>query len=102
MLLLNDLIIEAIDKNAQVTVDNRMKKALKEYEEYTKDYFGKPPRIEEIEDIFTYPKYFVDIQKKLSQKFLSIKNAEREHIAKKESINTDPELDDLFRKLGIE
>lgn len=102
MLLLNDLIIEAIDKNAQVTVDNRMKKALKEYEEYTKDCFGKPPKIEEIEDIFTYPKYFVDIQKKLSQKFLSIKNAEREHIAKKESINTDSELDDLFRNLGIE
>lgn len=102
MLLLNDLIIEAIDKNAQVTVDNRMKKALKEYEEYTKDYFGKPPRIEEIDDIFTYPKYFVDIQKKLSQKFLSIKNAERERMEKKDSIKVDTEIDDLFRNLGID
>lgn len=102
MLLLNDLVIEAIDKNAQVTVDNRMKKALIEYDEYTKDYFGKPPRLDEIDDIFTYPKYFVDIQKKLSQKFLSIKNAEKERREKNKCIETDHEIDDLFRNLGIE
>lgn len=102
MLLLNDLVIEAIDKNAQVTVDNRMKKALIEYDEYTKDYFGKPPRLDEIDDIFTYPKYFVDIQKKLSQKFLSIKNAEKERREKNKCIETDNEIDDLFRNLGIE
>lgn len=52
ILLLNDLIVDAIDKNAQVVVDNRMEKALIEYEEYTKDYFGKPPRLEEIERYF--------------------------------------------------
>ena len=102
MLLLNDLVVEAIDKNAQVAVDNRMKKALVEYEDYTKDYFGKPPRLEEIEDIFTYPKYFVDIQKKLSQKFLSIKNAEKEHREKKNSIKKDDEINELFANLGFE
>ncbi len=102
MLLLNDLVIEAIDKNAQVTVDNRMKKALLEYEDYTKDFFGKPPRLEEIDDIFTYPKYFVDIQKKLSQKFLSIKNVEKERREKKSSIEKDKEIDDLFGNLGFE
>ncbi len=102
MLLLNDLVIEAIDKNAQVTVDNRFKKALMEYEDYTKDYFGKPPRLEDVKDIFTYPQYFVDIQKKLSQKFLSIKNAEKERKEKKNSIRTDNEIDDLFGNLGFE
>lgn len=102
MQMLNDLVIEAVDKNAQVTVDNRMKKALIEYEEYTKDYFGKPPKLDEIDDIFTYPKYFVDIQKKLSQKFLSIKNAEKERREKKNSIGVDKEIDDLFGNLGFE
>lgn len=102
MLLLNDLVIEAIDKNAQVTADNKMKKALIEYDEYTKNYFGKPPGLDEIDDIFTYPQYFVDIQKKLSQKFLSIKNAEEERRGKNRCILADNEIDDLFRNLGIE
>lgn len=102
MLLLNDLVIEAIDKNAQVTVDNRMKKALIEYDEYIKNYFGKPPRLDEIDDIFTYPKYFVDIQKKLSQKFLSIKHAEDERKTKEDCVIFDKEIEDLFRNLGVE
>lgn len=79
-----------------------MKKALLEYEDYTKDFFSKPPRLEEIDDIFTYPKYFVDIQKKLSQKFLSIKNAEKERREKKSSIVVDKELDELFANLGTD
>lgn len=102
MMLLNDLIIDAVDKNAQTTVDNRMKKALKEYEEYTKDYLGKPPRIEEVGEIFTYPKYFVGIQKRLSQKFLSIKHAEEEKKTNSREVYEDKELDELFANLGIE
>ena len=54
-----------------------MKKALLEYEDYTKDFFSKPPRLEEIDDIFTYPKYFVDIHNKLSQKFYLLKMLKR-------------------------
>ena len=102
MLLLNDLIVDAIDKNAQVVVDNRMEKALKEYEEYTKDYFGKPPKLEEIDDIFTYPKYFVDIQKRLSKKFLSVKFEEEENKSKGDCIAFDKEMSDLFKNLGVE
>lgn len=101
-LLLNDLIIEAVDKNAQSTVDKRMEKALVEYEEYTKNYFGTPPKLEEVKDIFTYPKYFVDIQKRLSQKFLSIKHAEEENEINGKTIPLDQEIEDLFRNLGVE
>ncbi len=46
--------------------------------------------------------YFVDIQKKLSQKFLSIKNAEKEHREKKNSIKKDDEINELFANLGFE
>lgn len=101
-LLLNDLIIEAVDKNAQSTVDKRMEKALVEYEEYTKNYFNTPPKLEEVKDIFTYPKYFVDIQKRLSQKFLSIKHAEEENKINGKTIPIDQEIEDLFRNLGVE
>lgn len=101
-LLLNDLIIEAVDKNALSTVDKRMEKALIEYEEYTKNYFGTPPKLEEVKDIFTYPKYFVDIQKRLSQKFLSIKHAEEENKINGKVIPINQEIEDLFRNLGVE
>lgn len=37
-LYLNEIIIDAIDKNAQTVVDNRMKKALLEYDEYLKTW----------------------------------------------------------------
>ncbi len=97
MMLLNNLIVEAVDKNAQVVVDHRNEKALKEYEERIKDYLGKPPKIDEIDDIFTYPKYFVNIQKRLSQKFLSIKYVEEEE-KRKEDI--DMEFGHLFKVQG--
>lgn len=99
---LNEIIIEAINKNAQTVVDNRMKKALLEYDEYLESWkennWGKPPRIEELRDeIFTYPKYFVDIQRRLSQKFLSL-NSEKEE----EKEKLDKELDELFASLGTD
>ena len=103
MMMISDLIVEAMDNNAQTMVDNRYKKALKEYEDYVTGYFGKPPKLEEIDDIFTYPKYFVDIQRKLSQKFLSVRYAEQEKEHKAKKIHTyDKELDELFNVLGRE
>ncbi len=98
---LNEIIIDAIDKNAQTVVDNRMKKALLEYDEYLEEWkennWGKPPRIEEVDDIFTYPKYFVDIQRRLSQKFLSLKSRKEDN---KE--DADKQLDELFANLGTD
>lgn len=97
---LNEIIIDAIDKNAQTVVDNRMKKALLEYDEYLESWkennWGKPPKIEEVDEIFTYPKYFVDIQRRLSKKFLMLKsnNDNREEL--------DKELDELFANLGTD
>lgn len=100
MIYLNEIVIDAIDKNAQTVVDNRLKKALLEYEEYLTEWksnnWGRPPRMEELEEIFTYPKYYVDIQRKLSQKFLSIKPTEE----KKPFF--DRELEELFVNLGVE
>lgn len=100
---LNEIIIEAIDKNAQTVVDNRMKKALLEYDEYLESWkennWGKPPKIEDLKDeIFTYPKYFVDIQKRLSKKFLTIKSKVNDNNREK----LDKELDELFANLGVE
>lgn len=99
---LNEIIIDAIDKNAQTVVDNRMKKALLEYDEYLEGWkennWGKPPKMEEIDEIFTYPKYFVDIQRRLSQKFLAIKSKED----KDNREELDKELDDLFANLGTD
>lgn len=100
---LNEIIIDAIDKNAQTIVDNRMKKALLEYDEYLEEWkennWGIPPKIEDLKDeIFTYPKYFVDIQRRLSKKFLMLKsklnNDNREEL--------DKELDELFANLGTD
>ena len=103
MLYLNEKIIEAVDANAQTVADNRMKKALLEYEEYIKDWkdnnWGKPPQMKEVDEIFTYPKYYVDIQRKLSQKFLSIKS-EKDDAEKKKQY--DKELNELFANLGVE
>lgn len=99
---LNEIIIDAIDKNAQTVVDNRMKKALLEYDEYLENWketnWGKPPKIEEVDDIFTYPKYFVDIQRRLSKKFLAIKSKVNDD--NREEL--DKELDELFANLGTE
>lgn len=100
---LNEIIIDAIDKNAQTVVDNRMKKALLEYDEYLEAWrennWGRPPKIEDLKDeIFTYPKYFVDIQRRLSKKFLvinsKVNNDNREEL--------DKELDELFANLGVD
>lgn len=100
---LNEIIIDAIDKNAQTVVDNRMKKALLEYDEYLESWkesnWGKPPKIEDLRDeIFTYPKYFVDIQRRLSIKFLSLKPKKGNN--NKEEL--DKELEELFANLGTE
>ena len=50
------------------------------------------------DEIFTYPKYFVNIQRRLSKKFLVIKskvnNDNREEL--------DKELDELFANLGTD
>lgn len=106
MMYLNELVIEAIDKNAQTVVDNRMKKALAEYDDYLTEWkcnnWGKAPKLEEVEDIFTYPKYFVDIQRKLSQKFLSIKP--KKDYKEKNGFYDDElaELEELFANLGQE
>ena len=103
MLYLNELVIGSIDKNAQTVSDNRMRKALIEYDEYVEnwkeDNWGKVPALKDVEEIFTYPKYYVDIQRKLSQKFLSIKYEKEQEEKRKQY---DKELDDIFANLGVE
>ena len=104
MLYLNELVIGSIDKNAQTVSDNRMKKALIEYDEYVEnwkeDNWGKVPALKDVEEIVTYPKYYVDIQRKLSQKFLSIKYEKAQEEEKRKQY--DKELDDIFANLGVE
>ncbi len=100
---LNEIIIDAIDKNAQTVVNNRMKKALLEYDEYLEGWrennWGIPPKLDDLKnEIFTYPKYFVDIQRRLSKKFLAIKS--KQNNDNREEL--DKELDELFANLGTD
>ena len=95
-LYLNELVIDAIDKNAQTVSDNRMKKALEEYNKYVIEWevmgWGEAPALDHVEEIFTYPKYYVDIQHRLSRKFLSINSDQDDTIKSKD---VDEILDEL-------
>lgn len=97
-LYLNERVVDAIDRNAQTVSDNRMKKALMEYETYLKECPEEPKTIGEVV-AFTYPSYYVDIQRKLSKKFLSVKS-EREDAEKMKLL--DKEMEELFANLGTE
>lgn len=92
-LMLNDLVVAAIDKNAEVIYENRKKMANEEYQKCIHDWIGSIPSKYDL-NIFEYPEFFVYLQKKLSKKFLSLRTNE---VTTEES---SKELDDLFENLG--
>lgn len=84
-LKLNDKVIEALYKNAQIMADNRHKKADQEYQEavdkFIKDEWGGIGNIPESFlptkkdfQIFDYSPCFVEIQNKLTDELISIRN----------------------------
>ncbi len=84
-LLLNERVIEAINKHTEILNNSQNEKLETVYKKVTDklreedDIWGEPelPNKREIKKqhgIFTYPDYFVEIQKTLSQKLLKIGN----------------------------
>lgn len=98
-LMLNEIIVEAVNKNAETVFNNREKKSLIEYKEYIdngNNWFGKVPSIEET-NIFRYPESYVKIQKELSKKLLQLRDNEVVPINQ----NQNQDIDAIFDDLGV-
>lgn len=106
---LNDKIIEALYKNAQSIADNRHKKADQEYQEavekFLEDEWGGIGALPESfiptkKDfrIFDYSPCFVEIQNKLTDELISIRDPQDRKVVIKFDDNNDlKELDELFK-----
>lgn len=108
-LKLNDKVVEAIYRNAQVIAENRHIKSEQEYqkalEEYLKDEWGWG--IDDLPEsflptksdfsIFDYPPYFVEIQNKLTDELISIRNPQERKTVIEFNDNDTKELDEFFK-----
>lgn len=104
---LNDRVVEALYKNAQIMAENRHKKADQEYQEAIKKYKNEYMVIGDIPElflptksdlhIFDYLPYFVELQNRLTDELICI----RKHQKKKTIIEFNDadskELDELFK-----
>lgn len=104
---LNDRVVEALYKNAQIMAENRHKKADREYQEAIKKYKNEYMMIGDIPDsflptksdlhIFDYLPYFVELQNKLTDELICIrKPQERKPIIEFNDADSK-ELDELFK-----
>lgn len=104
---LNDRVVEALYKNAQIMAENRHKKADQEYQEAIEKYKNEYMVIGEIPEsflptkndlhIFDYSPYFVELQNRLTDELICIrKPQERKRIIKLND-NETKELDELFK-----
>jgi len=104
---LNDRVVEALYKNAQIMAENRHKKADQEYQEAIEKYKNEYMVIGEIPEsllptkndlhIFDYSPYFVELQNRLTDELICIrKPQERKRIIELNDDETK-ELDELFK-----
>ena len=104
---LNDKVVEALYKNAQVMAENKHKQAEHEYQEAIEKYKNEYMMIGNIPDsflptkndfhIFDYLPYFVEIQNRLTDELISIRKPhERKTIIQFSNAETR-ELDELFK-----
>ena len=104
---LNDRVVEALYKNAQVMAENRHKQAEHEYQEAIEKYKNEYMMIGSIPEsflptkedlhIFDYLPYFVEIQNKLTDELISIrKPQERKTIIEFNDAETK-DLDEFFK-----
>lgn len=104
---LNDKVVEALYKNAQIMAENRHKKADQEYQEAIKKYKNEYMVIGDIPEsflptksdlhIFDYLPYFVELQNRLTDELICIqKPQERKTIIEFNDADSK-ELDELFK-----
>ncbi len=104
---LNDRVVEALYKNAQVMAENKHKKAEHEYQEAIEKYKNEYMMIGSIPEsflptrndlhIFDYLPYFVEIQNRLTDELISIRKPEdRKTIIEFNDVESK-ELDELFK-----
>ncbi len=104
---LNDKVIEALYRNAQILAENRHKKADKEYQEAIDKYANEHLMIGSIPEsflptksdlhIFDYSPYFVEIQNRLTDELISIRKPQERKTIIEFNDNDMKELDELFK-----
>lgn len=103
---LNDKVVEALYKNAQTMVENRHKKADREYQEAIEKYKNEYMVIGDIPEsflptksdlhIFDYLPYFVELQNRLTDELICIRKPEERKVAIEINDSETKELDELF------
>ncbi|MCM1253237.1 MAG: hypothetical protein NC321_10480 [Clostridium sp.] len=104
---LNDRVVEALYKNAQVMAENRHKKANQEYQEALEKYKSECMMIGSIPDsflptkedlhIFDYLPYFVELQNRLTDELICIRKPQERRMIIEFNDAESKELDELFK-----
>ena len=104
---LNDRVVEALYKNAQIMAENRHKKADQEYQEALDKYKSEYMVIGDIPEsflptkndlhIFDYMPYFVEIQNRLTDELISIRKPQERRTLIEINDAETKELDELFK-----
>lgn len=104
---LNDRVVEALYKNAQIMAENRHKKADQEYKEAIEKYKSEYMMVGDIPEsffptksdlhIFDYLPYFVELQNRLTDELICIrKPQDRKTIIEFNDVDSK-ELDEIFK-----
>lgn len=104
---LNDRVVEALYKNAQIMAENRHKKADREYQEAIKKYKNEYMVIGDIPEsflptksdlhIFDYLPYFVELQNRLTDELICIRKPQERKTIIEFNNDDSKELDELFK-----
>lgn len=104
---LNDRVVEALYKNAQIMAENRHKKADQEYQEALEKYKSEYMMIGDIPEsflptksdlhIFDYLPYFVELQNRLTDELICIRKPQEKKTIIEFNDADSKELDELFK-----
>lgn len=104
---LNDRVVEALYKNAQIMAENRHKKAAQEYQEAIEKYKSEYMVIGDIPEsflptksdlhIFDYLPYFVELQNRLTDELICIRKPQERKTIIEFNEADSKELDELFK-----
>ena len=104
---LNDRVVEALYKNAQVMAENKHKQAEHEYQEAIEKYKNEYMMIGSIPEsflptkkdlhIFDYLPYFVEIQNRLTDELICIRKSQERKTIIEFNDDESKELDELFK-----
>lgn len=104
---LNDKVVEAIYKNAQVMAENKHKQAEREYQEALEKYKSEYMMIGDIPEsflptkndlhIFDYSPYFVELQNRLTDELISIRSPQERRTLIENNNAETRELDELYK-----